>query len=98
MVYHANDVIDLAGPCYERALAGNERDALRWYLLALVQTELGEVDAAIASLTHCEQLAPELIGVGLIREDGIGFPRARQRDIGRAGEGQFEPDDLVDQE
>lgn len=48
--YHANDLIDLAGPCYEEALSIEQNDAISWYLLARVRAELGDVDGALAAV------------------------------------------------
>ena len=41
--YHANDLVDLAAPCYERSVAMDDADARIWLLLSRVRGELGDV-------------------------------------------------------
>ncbi|MHC4107631.1 MAG: tetratricopeptide repeat protein [Planctomycetota bacterium] len=50
MVYHANGLVDLAEPCYEQAIAYDDANVRWWYALALVRAELGDTDAAIATM------------------------------------------------
>ncbi len=50
MVYHANGLVDLAGVTYEQALALNAKNARWWYHLARIRAEVGDVEAAIATV------------------------------------------------
>jgi len=87
MTYHANNVIDLAGPCYERALELNDQDALKWYLLGRVQAEVGDLEAGLAALERARELKSDvdfvhwrrgtwLIDLGRLPEAQAAFQRA----------------------
>jgi tetratricopeptide (TPR) repeat protein len=49
MLYAANDCIDSAAATLQQAIALGCEDARAWYHLALVQAELGDLHAALAS-------------------------------------------------
>jgi len=87
MVYHANDVIDLAKPCYERALAGDDEDGPAWYLLARIEAAVGELEAAVAASERARELEPGaawlhwrrgywLMDLGQVDEATASFSRA----------------------
>ncbi len=49
MVYHANDLVDLAEPCYQQSLTLKRDDARLWYYLARLRSELGDVPGALSA-------------------------------------------------
>lgn len=59
-VYHANDFVDLAEPCYRAALARDELAARPWYGLSRLLSELGDVAGALDAMTRAAELEPSL--------------------------------------
>ncbi len=58
MVYHANDLIDLAEPAYVRAQQLGESDPRLFFYLARVRSELGNVDGAIDAVDTASKEDP----------------------------------------
>ncbi len=56
--FEANDFLDRADLCYERAVKLADLDAHSWYRLAVVQYELGKPDAALKALERSIELYP----------------------------------------
>jgi tetratricopeptide (TPR) repeat protein len=50
MTYHANDLVDLARPCYEQALALDDTHAPWWFLAARCSAEVGDVAGALVRI------------------------------------------------
>lgn len=91
MLYHANDLVDLAGPCYEQSLALNDGDAQLWYLLGRLRSELGDVSGALQAVDEAAALDPKqsfvhwrrgfwLLRLGRLEEAETSFTVATERD------------------
>lgn len=89
MVYHANGLHDLAGVTYEQALALDAQNARWWYHLARLRAEVGDVEAAIATVGRTIALddayAPAhwrrglwLLRLGRVDEAEVAFRQATQ--------------------
>ena len=88
-VYHANGLHELAGVTYEQALALDAQNARWWYHLARLRAEVGDVEAAIATVGRTIALddayAPAhwrrglwLLQLGRVDEAELGFRQATQ--------------------
>ncbi len=89
MVYHANGLVDLAGVTYEQALVLDAQNARWWYHLARVRAEVGDVEAAIATVGRTiafdDAYAPAhwrrglwLLQLGRVDEAEVAFRQASQ--------------------
>jgi len=59
IVYHANEIHDLAGRCYEQAIALDRKDPRGWYFLALLREREGRTQDALVSLDQVVKRVPD---------------------------------------
>ncbi len=91
LVYSANEMYDLAAPCFEQLTLLDPADPRGWYHLGLMRTRIGDAEGSIAALEEAGVLSPgyapafwqrgfRLLDAGRLNEAETAFGQAARVD------------------